>query len=97
MSEFLLAVLSLPGVFSGEVDCMEALLGAGVERLHLRKPEATPEELEELLQELAPRWGDRLVLHGPRSREWLCVMVWRMYMGRWRIRMGRGIPGAARW
>jgi thiamine-phosphate pyrophosphorylase len=69
MSEFLLAVLSLPGVFPGEVDCMEALLGAGVERLHLRKPEATPEELEELLQELAPRWADRLVLHGPRSRE----------------------------
>ena len=69
MTNFLLAVLSLPGVFPGEADYMEALLGAGVERLHLRKPEATPEELEELLQRLAPRWAERLVLHGPRSRE----------------------------
>ena len=69
MTNFLLVVLSLPGVFPGEADCMEALLGAGVERLHLRKPEATPEELEDLVQELAPRWADRLVLHGPRSRE----------------------------
>jgi thiamine-phosphate pyrophosphorylase len=69
MTNFLLAVLSLPGVFPGEADYMEALLSAGVERLHLRKPEATPEELEELLQRLAPRGAERLVLHGPRSRE----------------------------
>ena len=69
MTNFLLAVLSLPGVFPGEADYMEALLGAGVERLHLRKPKATPEELEELLQRLAPQWAERLVLHGPRSRE----------------------------
>ena len=48
---------------------MEALCAAGVGRLHLRKPEATPAELEALVQRLAPRWGGRLVLHGPRSRE----------------------------
>ena len=48
---------------------MEALLAAGVGRLHLRKPEARDEELEELLRRLAPRWAGRLVLHGPRSRE----------------------------
>jgi len=69
MSEFLIAVLSLPGAFPGEADCMESLLAAGVTRLHLRKPAATTEELEVLLRRLAPRWGDRLVLHGPRSRE----------------------------
>jgi len=66
---FLLAVLSLPGVFPGEADCMEALLSAGLGRLHLRKPEATAEELETLLGLLAPRWAERLVLHGPKSRE----------------------------
>lgn len=69
MSNFLIAVLSLPGVFPGEADCMEALLAAGVGRLHLRKPEAGEEELEALLRRLAPAWGERLVLHGPRSRE----------------------------
>ena len=69
MTDFLLAVLSLPGVFPGEADYMEALLAAGVGRLHLRKPEATELELEELCRRLAPRWAERLVLHGPRSRE----------------------------
>jgi thiamine monophosphate synthase len=69
MTNFLLAVLSLPGVFPGEAEGMGTLLAAGVGRLHLRKPEATPAELEELVQRLAPRWGERLVLHGPRSRE----------------------------
>ena len=69
MTNFLLAVLSLPGVFAGEADCMEALLDAGVGRLHLRKPEATEQELEELCRRLAPRRAHRLVLHGPRSRE----------------------------
>ena len=65
---FLLAVLSLPGVFPGEADCMEALLTAGLGRLHLRKPEATAEELEMLVRRLAPRWAELLVLHGPDSR-----------------------------
>jgi len=69
MINFLLAVLSLPGVFPGEADCMEALLSAGLGRLHLRKPEATAEELEVLVGRLAPRWAERLVLHGPDSRE----------------------------
>lgn len=69
MSAFLLAVLSLPGVFDGEADRMEALLGAGVTRLHIRKPGASLEEVEALVSRLASRWADRLVLHGPQSRE----------------------------
>ena len=69
MSNFLLAVLSLPGVFPGEADSMEALLATGLGRLHLRKPEADAEELEALVRRLAPRWAGRLVLHGPRSRD----------------------------
>lgn len=48
---------------------MEALLAAGLGRLHLRKPEAAADELEMLVARLALRWAERLVLHGPRSRE----------------------------
>ena len=48
---------------------MEALLAAGLQRLHLRKPDAEPAELEAILERLAPRYGDRLVLHGPLGRE----------------------------
>ena len=67
--DFLLAVLTLPGIFAGEADCLESLLAAGVQRLHLRKPAAGPGELEALLERLAPRYAERLVLHGGRCRE----------------------------
>jgi thiamine-phosphate pyrophosphorylase len=69
MMDFLLAILSLPGGFAGEADTLEALLEAGVDRLHLRKPEMEVTELEALVKRLAPRWGERLVLHGPRAVE----------------------------
>lgn len=61
--DFLIAVLTLPGSVVGEVECLEGLLEAGVERLHLRKPEMGVVELERLLERLAPRWAQRLVLH----------------------------------
>lgn len=48
---------------------MEALLSGGLGRLHLRKPGAGEQELEVLVGRLAPRWAERLVLHGPKSRE----------------------------
>ena len=64
---FLLAVLTLPGMFAGEADHLEGLLEAGLNRLHLRKPAAEPEELEGLLRRLAPRWRERLVMHGGRE------------------------------
>lgn len=65
--DFLLAVLTLPGTFAGEGDSLEGLLEAGVARLHLRKPEASMAGLEGLLSRLAPRWADRLVVHGNRE------------------------------
>jgi thiamine-phosphate pyrophosphorylase len=61
--DFLIAVLTLPGSFPGEEDCLRGLLEAGVERLHLRKPEMGLRELEGLVARLAPRWASRLVLH----------------------------------
>lgn len=63
MSEFLIAVLTLPGSFDGEVRVLENLLEAGVERLHLRKPGMGMGELEELVVRLASRWASKLVLH----------------------------------
>ena len=64
MEKFLLAVLTLPGIFTGEADQLAGLLEAGVDRLHLRKPAADAVEMEGLLRRLAPRWSERLVMHG---------------------------------
>ncbi len=62
-NEFLLAVITTPECWSGEAEVLEALLEAGVQKLHIRKP-GGGEERELLLQRLAPRWASRLVLHG---------------------------------
>jgi thiamine monophosphate synthase len=67
MASFVLAVLTLPDVFTGEAEQLEGLLEAGLGRLHLRKPAAEPVELEGLVRRLAPRWSERLVLHGGRE------------------------------
>lgn len=61
--DFLIAVLTVPGSFAGEAECLGDLLEAGVGRLHLRKPEMGVVELERLVERLAPRWAERLVLH----------------------------------
>jgi thiamine monophosphate synthase len=60
-SGFLLAVITSPEDIPGEADYLEAMLEAGLEKLHLRKPGGT---LEGLLERLTPKWSSRLVLHG---------------------------------
>jgi thiamine-phosphate pyrophosphorylase len=65
--DFLVAVLTLPAVFDGEVDLLEGLLEAGLQKLHIRKPGATAVEIENLLGRLSSRWASRLVLHGSRE------------------------------
>jgi len=80
--DFLLAVITSPEYLPGEEDYLEALLEAGLDKLHIRKPagaKATavpgdrndarrPDDLQEaLLQRLAPKWHARLVLHGHRD------------------------------
>lgn len=59
--DFVLAVITKPVCWAGEVSCLEALLEAGVQKLHIRKPGI---EVRELLERLAPRWAARLVWHG---------------------------------
>lgn len=66
-TNFLLAVLTLPGYIPGEIQLLEQLLDAGLTRLHIRKPDLAPAALNTLLEQLAPRWASRLVLHGPRE------------------------------
>jgi len=63
----LLAVITLPVFFPGEAECLEGLLAAGLEKLHLRKPGAGEGEMEGLLKQIAPRWRSQLVLHGGRK------------------------------
>ena len=63
INDFLLAVITLPECWAGEAEVLEGLLEAGLERLHIRKP-GGGEQRELLLQQLAPRWASRLVLHG---------------------------------
>jgi thiamine-phosphate pyrophosphorylase len=65
---FLLAVITKPGIFPGETDYLEGLLEAGLMKLHLRKPEAGEKEKIALLERLAPRWAERLVWHGDVER-----------------------------
>jgi thiamine-phosphate pyrophosphorylase len=59
--DFLIVVITKPDAWEGEADCLEELLQAGVERLHIRKQGGAGEEL---LKQLAPDWNSRLVLHG---------------------------------
>ncbi len=46
-----------------ESDLIAALLDHGLYRLHLRKPSATSEEIEEILRSIPARYYDRIVLH----------------------------------
>jgi thiamine-phosphate pyrophosphorylase len=58
--KFLLIVITAQEYWEGEEDCLEEMLEAGVEKLHIRKSGGA----EMLLKRLALRWSSRLVLHG---------------------------------
>jgi thiamine-phosphate pyrophosphorylase len=68
--DFLIAVITSPEPWEGEADCLEELLQAGTEKLHIRKRPAfagdisSPDSIVFLLERLAPRWSSKLVLHG---------------------------------
>lgn len=62
--DFLLAVITRPDFFEGEEELITGLFEAGLMKLHLRKPGVERALLEGLLARLAPRWRERLVLHG---------------------------------
>lgn len=63
--QFLLIVITSPQDVPGEMEILERLLEAGLDRLHIRKP---GRPVEGLLARLAPRWGERVVAHGVNSK-----------------------------
>ncbi len=58
-----LLVISHPEFFPEEEKRITLLFEQGLSRLHLRKPEASAQELEELIRKVDPVWHPRMVLH----------------------------------
>lgn len=58
-----LIVITQPQFFRGEADAICELFESGLEILHLRKPGATQDEVEQLLKTLPPKYMDRIVMH----------------------------------
>lgn len=58
-----LIAITTPGFFEGESRIITALFEAGMEKLHLRKPQSSRQELEALLNELPFAFHPRIVLH----------------------------------
>lgn len=58
-----LVVITRPDFFGGETDIVNDLFRSGMERLHLRKPKASEEELSAWLQGIDRQYYGRIVLH----------------------------------
>jgi thiamine-phosphate pyrophosphorylase len=58
-----LVVITHEALFAGEAYALNRLFERGMAALHLRKPEASEEELRRLLQQVHPEFHGRIVLH----------------------------------
>ena len=58
-----LIVITHPQLLDNEPALIEAVLDAGADRVHLRKPDATAEEVEALIRQIHPNYYKRLVVH----------------------------------
>lgn len=56
-------VITRPDFFDGETELVNNLFRAGMERLHLRKPKSSEEELASWLQNIDSQYYSRIVLH----------------------------------
>ncbi len=56
-------VITLPEFFDGEVGQIAQLLRSSIDLVHIRKPQATAEETERLIQAIPTDFHNRLVLH----------------------------------
>ena len=56
-------VVTRPEFYAGEAQAITALLQAGVERVHVRKPGATPGQIADLVEAVAPECRLSLSLH----------------------------------
>lgn len=58
-----LIVITTPQLFDGEASAITALLEAGLDTLHLRKPQASAAELDGLLRQIPSMYYGRIVTH----------------------------------
>ena len=58
-----LITITQPAFFEGEAEAITSLFEAGLEILHLRKPGASYEDMEQLLNRLPPEYLKRIVTH----------------------------------
>lgn len=58
-----LIVITRPDFYASEVEQILSLLQHGLEYLHLRKPEATPQEISDLLDQIPSALHPHIVLH----------------------------------
>lgn len=56
-------VITRPDFFEGETELVNRMFEEGMERLHLRKPKATEQELAEWIEHIALPFRHRIVLH----------------------------------
>lgn len=60
-------VITLPTFFDGEAGQIAQLLHGSVDLIHIRKPQATAEEVERFIREIPKEFHQRLVLHDHHS------------------------------
>lgn len=56
-------IITTPTFISHEAKYIDQLFEAGIDLLHLRKPDSTPEECEQLIQKIDPKWYPQIVIH----------------------------------
>ena len=56
-------VITMPDFIENEANYINQLFEAGLDLLHLRKPESCIDDCERLLQEINPKWYQRIVVH----------------------------------
>jgi thiamine-phosphate pyrophosphorylase len=61
---FELIVISKPGIFAGETTIIQQLFEAGLERFHLRKPDADEQAVRQLLDAIPVAYHPGIALHG---------------------------------
>ena len=56
-------VITSPDFIAGEVTLINQLLNAGIYRIHIRKPQASADEVRILIEGIESKWHNRLSLH----------------------------------
>lgn len=61
--KFELCIITLPEFFEGETALVNALFEHGMQRLHLRKPQATEQQMAEWIEQIAHPFRHHIVVH----------------------------------